>query len=59
MLGDDIIRWMKEFIESGELEESNINDICLCLYDFLLFPCKCACLSFCCKKRNIKNEKNK
>lgn len=58
MIGDDIIRWMKEFIENGELEESNINDVCLCIYDFLLFPCNCAGLSICCRKRNIKNNKN-
>lgn len=55
IIGDDIIRWMKKFIENGELEEANINSCCFCFYDFCLFPCNCSGLLYCCKT-NTKNE---
>jgi hypothetical protein len=59
ILGDDIIRWMKEFIEWGELEESNIISSCLCIYDLILFPCNCGGILYCCRRNNnIKNDKN-
>jgi hypothetical protein len=53
IIGDDIIRWMKKFIENGELEEANINSCCICLYDFCLFPCNCGGILYC-----LKNQKN-
>jgi hypothetical protein len=57
ILGDDIIRWMKDFIENGELEESNVNPCFLCLYDFCLFPCNCSGLLKC-SKFDKKNKEN-
>lgn len=60
ILGDDIIRWMREFIHNGELEESNINKLCLCWYDLCLFPCNCTGVIYCCnrKTKNIINQDN-
>ena len=59
ILSDDIIRWMKKFINNGELDDLNIYESCLCLYDCLLFPCYCSGILCCCKKNNnIKNDKN-
>lgn len=56
---DDIIKWMNEFIEFGIEEEDNIDNKCVGLYSYVLFPCNCRNLCKCLMSNKKKtNEEN-
>lgn len=55
MIPNDIIRWFKQLVETGNYEE-NIQDCGLCFYDWFCFPCGCNLCK--CTKRNYIKDKN-
>jgi hypothetical protein len=55
ILPNDIIRWLADVIETGELE-STTSECGLCCYECLCFPCGCNMCSCSCKTRD--NEHN-
>ena len=53
IFSDDIIRWMKNFIETGHVDEINNKFYC---YDFICFPCNFIAILLCCRKKNNNNS---
>jgi len=56
ILPNDIIRWFKNLVETGQFEES-MPECAHFIYDCLCFPCGCN-LCECCHKNNNNNNKD-